>query len=1528
MTQAVLEARPRFTPLPAPIRRVLGRVRRRLRAAALLRGIGVVALAGTVGALLGMGADFAAPLPQAARWSIWGTWLATVATALVLAMLRPLLRRVAALDLAAVAERAHPELGERLTGAVALVCPPRDTPVQGAPALITALADETAKEVTTVDSARAVPWRRSAQWCALGLALLGLTGAPAAVWPATYGILAHRFLAPWANLERIGRFVITVAPGDQIAALGSDVTVRAQVRPRYGNRAAPDSAWLEWTEAEGHRAWHRVAMPSEDSGSTSAVTPSFAVTLPRLAGSLIYRVGSGSALSRSYRITAIEPPAIAALTATVEPPAYTGLAAAKVADASRIDAWESSRITLNVTASRPVKAITVAWPSPAENEGGEEHTPSPHPVVATLAADGKSGTVTVTAEASGPFVVTMRDGYGLSNRPEAEGTRRVLVHRDAAPVVALAGTDAARQSSATDVLALQVAARDDVAVASVELHYTIERSGGASEVRSESTTGHVAVSLPGLGTRVARGAARLELAPLGLEPGDTLAYRVRVADNRPSPAGPNVTWSPGHSLAIAARAEPLRAQQQKAERDRLQAELDAIRQVAAGNRRETEQLRYAADAAQRGNGRWAQAEQQALEHRESEARGVVDRLQLLARALADQIDPGLRELARPTRQVAEVEAESSRDTLDQARRTTKAAERLGTLRQADHRLAVLEQRLDDLQRQFNALARRDADLQHLHDLARREEALAASAGGQAPAPIDRLQSEQATVQNDLDALLKNSPELRGDVLAAQADEADALARTAHALAERQNDLARRSGDVPNPAQAATLANLAEAQRILEEDARRLALDVDPPLVDSGRGRLNTDVVHDAVAPLERGDLDLARQRLEAAEAELRRLAHDLDDIPANPRAIAQRLVGQQLLLGTQVNEALQPFQGKAEPSAEEKAARTAQLLQLAQRQEDIAARTAAIALPTGSAARKSQAEEALRAARQSTAQAAAALRNDAAAPREITAQLAKALAALKRLVGALPDPAARRAEARRLLDQARRSSNEVGAALEPLLRQAVPRGGDALARRLDPLVKKQVKAAEALAVIEPGPQGAAQLRRARERLKAVTDALEALGAADVPDAKRKELQGSLPRLQAEARAALDRLDQTLSGRVPADELARELAEEQRALAVRLAEPLADDSRTKAAEEQLRIATALRNLPAPDALPAQAEAVRRAELAAEALRAPAPNRDPRAAVAEAAEAAETLAAELAPEAAAAPPTAPAPAAAAAGQLARRQRQVRERVQALLAGQIGPQRALRDQAVALGRALADLNDRTRPLSQRARGPAQEAARTLGEQAPRAMDQGADRLAQGQAAAARDAQRQAAAVVERGAQQAEDLAAALRADGPPPGRGPAQADAASNDAQPQPQPSPLAAARAGMRQAAQRLAGSERGNTSAAQLAMQQAARDLRAAAERGAGGAAATSAPAAEPGAAEDSDTTDPQAALARTGTPDLSALQATLARQTGRAWGELPGHLRTEILEMAAGRYRDDYARLIQLYFREIAAGAGAGRPQR
>src|SRR3954452_11630997 len=202
MTWATLDARsrPSAPALPGPIRRKLRRVDLRLRAASLLRGVGLVTLVAALGATLGMGADFAWPLSPTARWAISGAWLAATAAATVAAILRPLRRGRSDLELAALAERANPGLDERLTGAVALLDPRRQP--HGSPALIAALADEAAAHVDTVDPARVVSLRRSALGMALGLAVLGMVAGPSALWPATYGTLIRRLLTPWADLDR------------------------------------------------------------------------------------------------------------------------------------------------------------------------------------------------------------------------------------------------------------------------------------------------------------------------------------------------------------------------------------------------------------------------------------------------------------------------------------------------------------------------------------------------------------------------------------------------------------------------------------------------------------------------------------------------------------------------------------------------------------------------------------------------------------------------------------------------------------------------------------------------------------------------------------------------------------------------------------------------------------------------------------------------------------------------------------------------------------------------------------------------------------------------------------------------------------------------------------------------------------------------------------------------------------------------------------------------------------------------------
>lgn len=51
---------------------------------------------------------------------------------------------------------------------------------------------------------------------------------------------------------------------------------------------------------------------------------------------------------------------------------------------------------------------------------------------------------------------------------------------------------------------------------------------------------------------------------------------------------------------------------------------------------------------------------------------------------------------------------------------------------------------------------------------------------------------------------------------------------------------------------------------------------------------------------------------------------------------------------------------------------------------------------------------------------------------------------------------------------------------------------------------------------------------------------------------------------------------------------------------------------------------------------------------------------------------------------------------------------------------------------------------------------------------------------------------------------------------------------------------------------------------------------------------------------------------------LADLEAHLEQMTSRNWGELPGTLKTEILQSSRKRPRGDYARLIRLYFESIS----------
>jgi hypothetical protein len=411
-------------------------------------------------------------------------------------------------------------------------------------------------------------------------------------------------------------------------------------------------------------------------------------------------------------------------------------------------------------------------------------------------------------------------------------------------------------------------------------------------------------------------------------------------------------------------------------------------------------------------------------------------------------------------------------------------------------------RLDELQRKFDELTKLDDDRRKLRELAEKQEDLARRAEELAKSgdrgELEKIQQEQDRLRAEADELARRSPELRAEALAARANEAEDLAKKARDLANRQREEARKTGDPTG--RAAKLKELAEAQKRLEDDARKLAMKVDRPLEENFRARLDAAALARPIEPLERGEIEPGRQSLEQAQDTLRRLARDLDDVRDDPKALAQRLARRQNALNVQVAEAI----GQARDPDQKKALADA-LKPFAERQTAIAKLAAALPVPDEL---KGQVKDAV-AATERSAKDLNENKND-----QVQNHQNEARDRLNRLAEALPDLNNRRQKAMQAMVEAKNRTEQVSRELDEHLRATAPRpdqkdfdpdaAARELARRVAPLAERQAEAVRHLADVQPDRDAEPQRDRALNRARNLADTLDALRAAAPPESKPSE----------------------------------------------------------------------------------------------------------------------------------------------------------------------------------------------------------------------------------------------------------------------------------------------------------------------------------------------------------------------------------------------------------------------------------------
>ena len=478
-------------------------------------------------------------------WPAWRQRLSTVAVA----------QRI---------ERQFPALRHQLASAISFLGQPADDAFGGSIELRRAVVFETDLAAEKLDFRRALD-RRPAKRALLILgALLALVGLFALVQPQIVAVAARRLANPWSAAAWPQKHHLKLRDEVRRVALGQ--TFEVEVTDAAGV-PLPDELWIIYRQeaADGDLVEDRQAVPvvqSAESGSLR-VAHREAVARP-----FAYRVVGGDDNSMPWiELEVVEPPALESLSITLHAPAYTGWPAQP--GEKHLRALVGTRVALAGTSTKPLRTAHVALedgrniPLALDRDGYHF----------SLASDATEGLV---VEKTCAYWFEFEDREGLQGGRDLRYEIRAVA--DLPPVVTLERPEANLFVTPQAVIPVRVSAKEDIALASVELVYSRSDKSGepdqsislyhAEPPKPDEPAANAASNATGPGApspATAAGTAsaplggegenrvfeyRLELASLDLKPGVQIDLRASAADFQPA-----VGQSASRRIAIVDPAE-------------------------------------------------------------------------------------------------------------------------------------------------------------------------------------------------------------------------------------------------------------------------------------------------------------------------------------------------------------------------------------------------------------------------------------------------------------------------------------------------------------------------------------------------------------------------------------------------------------------------------------------------------------------------------------------------------------------------------------------------------------------------------------------------------------------------------------------------------------------------------------------------------------------------------------------------------------------------------------------------------------
>ncbi|TAH37892.1 MAG: hypothetical protein EYC70_06815 [Planctomycetota bacterium] len=395
------------TTLPPPVRRALSRLEKRLLWVLGTYGAGQVAAAavGLLAALYVLDRLFVPPAPVRAVLSVAA--LGVLAILAYRCLWRALRRRPRQRDLAALWERSHPELQDRLATTVEL----SDAPAGTSPDLLALVAAEASQLAARLEPARAVPSGRARRSALGGAAAVGALAALAFLVPTEAGIFLQRLLGrevPWPQDTHL---VLLTPHADG----GEAPPMRQAGTESYELQAARGSVLTVRVRAEGEVPERVLALGI---GPPRPMRPlgdgEFVLRLAPLQEAVRIHFRGGDDDDGLPRLL-LEPgiaPAVVDWSVQVEPPAYTGFLA-ETSSMNEFRVPHGTRLSARFTTRPPAATVTAR----ALNGAAQELAPGPDGFYA----------LERTAEGSAEVLVAVagRDGF--------EDTRAAVLRWHAQP---------------------------------------------------------------------------------------------------------------------------------------------------------------------------------------------------------------------------------------------------------------------------------------------------------------------------------------------------------------------------------------------------------------------------------------------------------------------------------------------------------------------------------------------------------------------------------------------------------------------------------------------------------------------------------------------------------------------------------------------------------------------------------------------------------------------------------------------------------------------------------------------------------------------------------------------------------------------------------------------------------------------------------------------------------------------------------------------------------------------------------------